>query len=292
MARHLRSDGNGGWRVDEQAATEIEKLTPEAISQLWPLLKDPQVEVRRGTAVYLLTQFDPAISDQVVAFSALLGDNDRTVRGMALNAVKQFRPADQIAVLPQLTAMLNPAREDRAENRVAIARLCGTLKAEAAATLQPLEVSSASDPDSKVRATAYSSIAQIANPPTAVPILARGLADQDASVRLVAAARMRQLGPAAAVVAKELAAVLGDADSSVAETAAEALIRIGQPAIEPLAGQLASKSTSARKLALACLAKIGPPAKPVTAQIDKCRQDADPQVRQLAETALKRISGQ
>ena len=109
-------------------------------------------------------------------------------------------------------------------------------------------------------------------------------------MRLVAAARVRQLGPAAAPAANDLAATLADSNTGVAEAAADALIRIGPPAVEPLAGQLAASNIEARKLALACLAKLGPAAKPAAGQIEKLKQDLDPQVRQLAEAALKRLA--
>src|SRR4051794_22855725 len=48
--QYLESDGKGGWLKNEQAATELEKLTAEETAQLWPLLKDQQVNVRRGAA--------------------------------------------------------------------------------------------------------------------------------------------------------------------------------------------------------------------------------------------------
>src|SRR4051794_14471766 len=48
VSRYLENDGQGGWRTNEKAATELEKLSPDDIAQLWPLLKDAQVEVRRG----------------------------------------------------------------------------------------------------------------------------------------------------------------------------------------------------------------------------------------------------
>jgi hypothetical protein len=103
--------------------------------------------------------------------------------------------------------------------------------------------------------------------------------------------RLKQFGAQAAPAAQELAAALADANTDFAEGAAEASIVIGGPAVEPLAAQLRASSLSARKLALACLAKIGPAAKTAVPKIEACRQDADPQVRQLAETALTRIRG-
>jgi len=291
-AQLLESDGQGGWHKNEKAATELEKLSSEEIGQLWPLLKDPQPAVRRGAAVFLLGVFDPKDSNQVNAFAALLDDSDRMVRARALDAVRQCSEAEQVGMLPRLSALLDAAREDRPENRVTISRLCGSLKAAAADALPALQAAAAADQDAKVRSAALAAIVQIAEPQAAVAPLQKGLADKDSAVRLVAAARLRQLGLAAAPAAKDLAAALADDKTDVAEAAAQALIRIGAPAVEPVAGQLASKSAPARKLALLCLARIGPAAKSTVGQIQKLKQDPDPQVRQVAEAALKQLGGQ
>ncbi|HMC12307.1 MAG TPA: HEAT repeat domain-containing protein, partial [Pirellulaceae bacterium] len=229
-------------------------------------------------------------SEQVAAFAALLDDSDRMVRARALDAVRQFSHQDQIAILPCLTAMLAPQREDRAENRATIARLCGSLKSAAVQSLAGLQTAAANDPDAKVRAGALAAIAQVSTPQESVGYLAKGLADKDAAVRVVAAARLRQLGATAAPAVKELAEALADSNPDVAQAAAESLTRIGPSAVEPLAGQLSSKSIPARKLSLACLARLGPAAKPASSQIEKCRRDADPQIRQLAEETLKSLA--
>lgn len=291
-ARFLDSDGQGGWRKNEKAATELEKLNPEEIAQLWPLLKDPQAEVRRGAAVFLLGLFDPHDSEQVAWFSALLHDSDSMVRARAIDAVRQFSAAERDAVMPRLIGLLDAGREERAENRAAVARFCGGLKDIAIDALPALQAAAAVDADGKVRATALTAVAQIAEPQAALTPLTNGLRDKDAAVRKVAAARLRQIGSAAAPAAKELAATLADQNNDVAEAAAEALIRIGSLAVEPVAGQLSSKTASARKLALVCLARIGPAAKSTVPQIEKLKQDPDSQVRQLANAAIKQLSGQ
>jgi len=292
VSRYLESDGHGGWRTNEKAATELEKLSPDEVAQLWPLLKDAQVEVRRGAAVFLLTQFNPADSQQREAFAALLDDSDPMIRARSLDAIRQFARDDQIAALPRLAAMLDAAREPRAENRIAIARLCGSLKADARPGLNSLEHAGLSDPDGKVRAAAVAAIANVAEPREAPDCLKKALADKDSAVRLVAAARLRQLGPSAAPAAGELAKALADSKSEVAEAAGEALIQIGAPAVNPLIEQLSSSNAAARKLALICLTKLGPAAKSAKSAVEKCKQDSDPQVRQLAETALKVLSAQ
>jgi HEAT repeat protein len=165
--------------------------------------------------------------------------------------------------------------------------MCGAMKKDAREVLPTIEKAAIADPDAKVRAAAATAAAQIAEPQDVVGVLKNVLTDKDPSVRLVAAARLRQLGRDAASAAKELSAALADSDKDVAEAAAEALIRMGSPAVEPLAEQLSSSSLTARKLALACLAKLGPAAKSAAPRITKCKQDADSEVRQLAEVALK-----
>lgn len=289
VASYLESDGKGGWRKDEKAATALEKISAEEAAQIWPLLRDQQANVRRGAAVYLLGAFDEANSQQVEAFTALLGDSDALVRARGLDAVRQFLLADKIAALGKIAALLDAQREERAENRAAAARLCGSLKKDARETLSAVEKAAVFDPDAKVRSTAVSAAAQIVEPQEAVGLLKKVLADKDASVRLVAAARLRQMGPVAAPAAVDLAAQLADSNKDVAEAAAEALIRIGPRAVDAVAEQLSASNVAARKLALACLIKLGPSANPAKARIEKCKQDADSEVRQLAEVALKNL---
>lgn len=290
LSRYLENDAKGIWRKNEQVATDLEKLTDEEITQIWPLLKDRDANVRRGAAVFLLGVFVPTNRDQVTAFAALLDDSDAMVRARGLDGVKQFEPADQAGVLSGLAALLDANREERVENRISVARLCGTLKREAAAALPALKQAASADGDARVRAAAIAAVAVVAEPKEAAGALAISLNDKDAGVRLAAVARLRQLGVAASPAVQPLAAALADPNKDVAEAAAEALIRVGPEAVSVLAEQLASTNLTSRKFALACLAKLGPLAKPATEQIEKCRKDANPEVRQLAEAALRRIS--
>jgi HEAT repeat protein len=288
-AGHLTSDGAGGWRVNEQAATELEKLPASTALQLWPLLDDPQADVRRGAAFFLLGKFHPGEAQHVAAFVKLLADDDPSVRGFALEAARQMQPADQAAAAPHLAAMLDPAREDKADNRPAIIRMLARLATDASAATDKIAAAAKDDPDPSVRKAALAAIVQVALPPQSVAALATGLSDDDAGVRLVAAARLRQLGIIAAPASKKLAAALADSDDRVANAAAEALVNIGATAVEPLIGQLTAENIVARKLALACLAKIGRDAAPAVPAIGKLQQDPDPQVRELAAAALARV---
>lgn len=287
--QYVVSDGAGGWRPAEGPATELEKLNPRP-AELLPLMRDLSAPVRRGAAYYMLGKFDPAQADQVAAFSALLDDEDQTLRGFGLTAVKQMHTKDQLAALPRVAAMLTATRETRPENRALIARFLGGHKRDAAAAADALATAAADDPDARVRAACLAALVQVAEPGASLAPLANGLGDADPAVRLVAAAKLRSFAAAAAPAAKQLAAALADSDERVRDNAAGALILIGPPAALPLLPQLAGQNTEAKKLALACLAKIGSPAKAALPAIEKCKSDADPEVRKLAEIAAQRIS--
>jgi HEAT repeats len=256
---------------------------------MWPLLQDAAADVRRGAAFALLEAIDPADSKQAAAFAGLLDDKDATIRGLGLAAIKEMRRENQVTALPRLAAMLDPACEEKADNRATVARLLASLKVEAGPALEKVVAAAARDPDAKVRTACLVAISQIAPPQQSAVPLARGLTDQDASVRQVAVARLRLQGAAAAPAAKELAAAL--ADDGLRESVAEVLILIGAPAVQPIVGQLTSKNVEVRKYALACLAKIGPAAKDALPAVEKCRQDPDEGVRTLATTALRHIQG-
>jgi HEAT repeat protein len=288
-ARYVQSNPAGGWRVNEQAATELEKLDLATAENFVPLLADRQVEVRRGAAFFLVDRFDPNKPEHVDAFAKALADSDRTVRGMALTAAKRMRPEDQLAAAPQLAALLDPPREDNPDNRASAARLLGSLKSHAADEADKLAAAAQGDPEAKVRSACYLALVQIVPPERLVEPLVHGLADKDAAVRLVAAARLRSLGSAAAPAVKGLAAALEDADGRVSNAAAEALVNIGKDAVGPVAEKLASQKVQARRLALACLAKIGPEAASALPAVEKCLQDSDAQVKELAAAAIARI---
>jgi len=168
--------------------------------------------------------------------------------------------------------------------------LLAGLKSDAAPALKTLAAAATADPVAQVRSACLIAVAQVAAADQAAPLVAKGLADQDAAVRLVAAVRLRQLGSGAAIASKPLAAALADGDSRVRAAAAESLEKIGKPAVAEIAAQLAQDSLVARKLALFCLYKIGPDAKDASPHVERCLADADAEVQKLAAAALASIT--
>ncbi len=291
VARVVEKSPQGAWRINEVAALEIEKLGDGAQADLIALMSDPKAEVRRGAAYYLLANFQPEDEKQVAGYSALLEDAEPFLRGLGLQAVRRMAKTDQAAAVPRLAKMLVAKQEPSPDNRAALARLLGSFKQDAAPALAALTSGAQGDESPKVRGAYLVAISQIASPKEALPAFRQGLSDQDASVRLVAAARLRQLGKDAAPAADELAQGLEDADPRVRESAAEALAGLGSAAVEPICQHVDSKTAHTRQLAIACLGKLGPAAKSALPLVEKHLTDSDSEVKTVAEAVARILKG-
>jgi HEAT repeat protein len=288
-ARLIEPTDGGGWRISEPAALELERLGTDAPAKLLPLMNDDKLEVRRGAAFHLLSSFDPASPAQVAAFTKALDDNDATIRGIGLQAVRQMSAADRDAANGYLLAMLDPQAEPEPKNRAAFARFTGSLAEKGLPFARALAKAAVNDPDERVRSAAVFSLTQIAKPDDYLPTLKKGLADKQPAVRIVAAGRLKALGMQAQPAADALGKALSDPDERVRTTAAEALVKIGVLAIPVLGEQLGSPDVNARKLSLACLSSLGAAAKSELARIEKLQQDPDADVREAAKILVARL---
>jgi HEAT repeat protein len=290
-ARLVEKSPDGAWRINEAAALEMEKLGDQAQLELVNLLGDAKTGARRGAAFYLLAKFNSQDAKQVAGYSKLLDDPEPFLRNLGFQAVRRMQKSDQSAAVPRLAKLLDARQEAIADNRAALARLLGSLKEDAAPALEALEAGAKDDESPKVRGAYLVAVSQIASPSDALPALRQGLADPDAAVRLVAAARLRQLSKdapsAAAPAAADLAQALEDSDSRVREAAAEALAILGEPAVEPLGKYVDSKRPATRQLAIACLGKIGPAAKSALPLVEKHLADEDVEVQKVAQAVVK-----
>jgi HEAT repeat protein len=291
VAELVEKSPEGFWRMNDSVALELEKLEDSGQVELDSLLGDARPDVRRGAAFYLLARFDAANARQVAGYTALLRDQEPYLRSLGFQAVRKMRKTDQAAAVPRLTELLAARHEPSVENRAALARLLGSLKQDAAPALDALTAGATDDESPKVRGAYLMAISQIASPEQALAAFRQGLADPEAPVRLVASARLRQMEKAAAPAAEELAQALEDADPSVREVSAEALVRIGPASVEPLIKRVDSKEAHTRQLAIACLGRLGPAAKPALSRVEKHLTDDDPEVKQVAEAVVKILKG-
>ena len=286
-ARLVEKSPDGGWRINEATALELEKLGEQGQADLVNLLRDAKTEARRGAAFYLLAKFNPEDPKQVAGYSGLLEDPEPFLRTLGFQAVRKMKKSDQAAAVPRLAKMLTPEQEASPENRASLARLLGRFKQDAAPALEALTMGASDDKNPKVRGAYLVAISQIASPTDALPAFRQGLTDSDPAVRLVAAARLRQLGKDAAPAAEELAQALEDEDPRVREAAAESLAMLSTAAVEPLSKHVDSKSPYTRQLAIACLGKIGPDAKSALPLVEKHLADEDAEVQRIAEAVVR-----
>ena len=256
---------------------------------LLPLLQDASPDVRRGTVFYLLDRFDPADVAVVAALTKCLADQDASVRRLALSAAHRFPLDGIVQSLPQLIAMLSHPQES-ADSRAAAARLIGSLEKAALDAIPALVRAAGGDPDPTVRSACVLSVCRAAPAEDAVAALRPVLRqDSQANLRGLAAMRLGKLGEAAAAAAPELAAALADRDEGVRRKAADALALLGPAAVAPTMQKLDATDVGVRRLAAFVLGKLGADAKPALDALRKLQQDSDPEVKQLAELAVRRI---
>jgi HEAT repeat protein len=277
--------------VRTKAEQQVLQLGDQATGTLLAAMKDKDEAVRRGAAFHLLERFDAGSPQIIAAFTAALSDDSRTVRHIALQGVKKLSQSEIVRALPQLSGMLDPAREEPA-NRGEIARLIGSLGADARPVLPALSRAAREDPDEKVRAACLYAVSRVADPSSAVALFQQSLKQDTAgSVRRIAAYRLGRLGPAAAPAVAELGRALEDRDSQVRRDAADALSLIGPMSVPVLIERLDSPNARTRELAVYALGKLGPLAKPAAGALEKRLADEDKAVRDLAEAVLPYVKG-
>lgn len=286
LARLAVKEG-GKWQIDAEAQEQLAKLGPKAIDQVMPLLSDESADVRRGAAYHLLP-LAASRDDLAEAYARLLDDSDATVRGIALSAMGQLKPAQKAAAAASIAQVLARTSDDE-QQRAAAARLLGDLRQEAAGMLPQLSSTVANDPSPKVRSSALLAISRIAEPAAAVETFVKSLGDQDVGVRLMAVQRLRELGPQAAPAVQELAKLLDHRDERIRRTAGESLVRIGSKSVPLLTAALESDSRDAREIAVLALGSMGPLAKPALPALKKRLSDSDPKVKEMAKTVVLQL---
>lgn len=110
--------------------------------------------------------------------------------------------------------------------------------------------------------------------------------------RVSAIYALQRMGADAAPAALRLAAALADESDRVREEAAEALFRIGAPAVSPVARLVGHADPAVRVLAVQTLGRIGLPSRGELALLEAALDDPDPAVRDAAAHALALVAPQ
>jgi len=261
---------------------DIRWAATRGLGRIWGLLEvselgDKSSMVRETGAEALGQIGNPRTVEPLIA---ALRDKDTGVRGAAAKALGHI--GDPRTVEPLIAAL----RDEDTGVRGAAAEALGQIGDPR--TVEPL-IAALRDEDSNVRRVAAWALGKIGDSQAVEPLIA-ALRNEDGNMRRVAAWALGKIGDSRAV--EPLIAVLEDQATknwwrySVREAAAEALGRIGEPAVEPLIAALQDEDSNMRQGAAGALGRIGEPAvEPLIAAL----RDENSGVCRAAAQALKKI---
>jgi HEAT repeat protein len=249
--------------------------------------KDPAV---RAQAAHALAKIGPEARTSLKPLSEALQDKNGHVRRAVVEALGAFG-ADAKEAEPDLEKALKDS--DKEVRRAAIDAL-GNIGADAKTAAKPLADNVV---DADLRKSAVAALVKIGPPAAhdAAPALAGLLKAPDKADRLLALSALEALKPAGAD-AKDLVpkiiTVFEDADAPLQEKAAEALAKIGKPAVPDLCKAINDPAKSVRKGAAQALGDIGAQAKdPAVIQALQLRalREDDPEVKDAVVKAVAKI---
>jgi HEAT repeat protein len=291
-----------------------------AVPALLEALKDPNEEVRKSVAD-ALDQIGVVAQSQVPAILEALKENNLAIRESLLGVLKQMGPEAESAIPALIAALKDPEKPVRKKAatvlaqmgpvaRAAVPALAETLKdsspevrAEAAATLAKIGPAALpalaalgealKDTFQDTRLNALKAIAAIG--PEAkplVPALDKALKDRDLETRIHALLAVGAIGPDAQETIPNIIPLLDN--EQLHSPVADALVKIGKPALRPLvgAGGLGHPKWVVRLGAAKALRQFGSDAKGAVAALTAhAQRDDNPQVRKAAQEAVDRITG-
>jgi HEAT repeat protein len=197
------------------------------------------------------------LHDTVLALAAGISAQDAQARRAAIEVLETFGPA----AAPAATALVNALADTDPFVRWSAARTLGKISPVAAET--------------------------------AVPGLARLLADADLDLRLAAATALEHYGSMAKAAVPDLIRALSATDAPVRLAAVRTLRAIGapdaSPAVSALSTLMADPDARVRKSAAETLGKLGPAARDAVEALRQGMQDSDPAVKKASGEALLSI---
>mgnify|MGYP002624200026 CR=1 FL=1 len=264
-------------------------------------------EVRRGAIYGLFTHFNPADESTLAAVQRALEDDDPVVRRVALKtmAVPQFPRQVFLDSIPRIAKHLDDEYEPDPQTRATVARMLKRYSTLSQPALPKLDDALRNDPDYLVRSAALAALYDIAQ--TAEEALTAPqyllLNDPDPRLRRRAAIQLGKYKQGAAPAIDELIQALADegvpqrsADDPLAGTdepvclaAADALTRIGKPAVAPLIAATESSDRRVRLLSIRALGNMGPDARSATGRLQTLAGSDDAAEATAAKAALVRI---
>lgn len=298
----------------------------QVVKALSKATKDTSADVRR-VALFVLAKMDVEPDQILPILRAALGDKDAATRKAAVTALLDLGkdatdelgkaatggpPTARLLAVQALASLgteldekgaaaLSKALADgdirvRRTAALALAKLGPLLREVGGKELLPTLTKLLQDRDASLRRAAAMALVQYeAESATELATLAKGLKDTDAIVRGMIVERIARSSNETAPdelrdqVVTHLVAALRDADRRVQFVAARALVEEAGRAVEPLTKVIMSGAVSQRVWAAIVLGEIGAAAADAAPALQKMARDTNPQARQAALTALRKI---
>jgi HEAT repeat protein len=261
----------------------------------------PAVRVQAGLA---LAELGPAARDAEATLARTLKDKDPEVRYTAVLALGAIGAEGAESIDGLIQTLKDPAWFVRFTATQALQKLGPKAKAAVPTLVEALKPNDAVKDFRPIRcAQAAAALAKI-DPGNkdiqgAIPLIVEKLLGYDGDgsdgARVVGAELLGDCGPAAASALPALVKRLKDEDGDVRVAAAQALIKIAPgkhdaEALATIAGELKNPDLLVRIRAADTLGELGPRAKPASGNLGASLQDPEPEVRQAAREALRKIS--
>jgi HEAT repeat protein/S1-C subfamily serine protease len=309
--------------VRQNALRALGKVGSDSKDALLPILdnafKDSDREVRLA-AGDALASLDTLSATDLPRLQELLKNTDGGVRASAARALGQMgrqanpaipalldaaKGADKDVRAAAIAALLNTDAKSKDLAPVLAEALTSSDKAALKSALQavakfgpeakeavPAVALMVGDKDPELRTGAVDALVKIGpGAKGAVSALIDALQQEDKDFQIKVLAALGAIGPDAKSAVPALIRVFESRDRTIHHRCAEAIGKIGKDAIKPLIAALTHDSNFVRIGAAISLGEIGPPAKSaVRALRFRIQTDPDPQVRDVANSAIVKIS--
>jgi HEAT repeat protein/S1-C subfamily serine protease len=227
-----------------KAVAALQKLGTEArgaLPQLTGLLKDADEGLARAA---LSAMLDIGVrAGEVPALSGLLKHPDAEVRGLALQGLARIGPDAKSAVNPLVAAL-------KAEDAITRREAAKTLGAVGAGTKECVKALTETlhDPDFEVGLESARALSRVGDPKVGIPFLKDALKKRNSQEERLACIRvLKEIGSQAVSAVPNLASALEE--TVLREAAADALAKMGRPAVLVLQKKMVASNDAKARLA-------------------------------------------
>ncbi len=281
----------GGSSEDRITASEaLRQRRDEILDHVNDWLIAGKVTQRLGIMLFLTGQAQqyPELTEDAVRIG--LQDQNPKVRSISIQLIRQLLP-QQASTFESVLLGKMATPEEPPANRVAILRLLLVLpgdRSEIEKEVMALAVDN--DQPRDVQQAALQTYCRLAPAEPAIANLLKVLSTtDDDSVLRTATVLIGKYGSKSAAAVEILAPQLESEDADLRDAVAQALARIGRPAISSMAAAVGSEKRATRQIAIYTLGVIGPSAREHVELIAATISEEDEDTNAIAKEAIIRI---